>query len=132
MRFLAISLLVIHFTLLIWAVGGFIEMTEIQTFWPAYTNPDFPNWLLPIHWGSVLIGASGFIAGYLNRAKWLPHFMLAAYTMLFTICIIETFGFMSNPTKYLAMTLEFVAYSTILFFLFRNSYFRRYLSSKPQ
>lgn len=62
--------------------------------WTPYTNLDFPKWLLPIHWGSVMITSIGFLIGYFTKWSGTPEFMLAAYTMLFTICVIETFGFM--------------------------------------
>ena len=54
--------------------------------------------------------------------------MLAAYSMLFTICVIETFGFMTSSTKYIAMIAELVAYTLILVLLFKNKYFIKYFN----
>lgn len=103
-------------------------MTAIKVSWTPYTNLDFPNWLLPIHWGSVMITSIGFLGGYFSRWSGLPHFMLAAYSMLFTICVIETFGFMTSSTKYIAMIAELVAYTLILVLLFKNKYFIKYFN----
>jgi len=84
--------------------------------------------LLPIHWGSVFLTAVGFLVGYFSKWSGLPGFMLAAYTMLFTICVIETYGFITSSTKYLAMVSELVTYTAILILLFRHSYFREYFN----
>ena len=126
MKYFGYALVVIHMVLLAWSAGGIIEMTPIEVPWTPYTNLDFPDWLLPIHWGSVMITSIGFLAGYFFRWSGLPSFMLAAYTMLFTICVIETFGFMTSPTKYIAMITELVTYTLILALLFKNDYFIRY------
>lgn len=96
--------------------------------WTPFTNLDFPKWLLPIHWGSVIIASSGFLIGYFTAWSKTPECMLASYTMLFTICVIETFGFMTSQTKYFAMVTEFVTYTVILAVLFKNKYFIGYFS----
>jgi len=128
MRYLGYTLVLIHIFLLAWSTGGLIEMTSIKVPWMPYTNMDFPKWLLPIHWGSVTITSIGFIIGYFSRWRRLPEFMLATYTMLFTICIIETFGFMTSSTKFIAMTTELLAYTVILILLFKHKYFIEYFS----
>ena len=126
MRYFGYVLVIIHIILMLWSAGGFVEMSSIKVAWTPYTNMDFPNWLLPIHWGSVLITSIGFLLGYFTKWRGTPQLMLAAYTMLFTICVVETFGFMTSATKYMAMTAEFVTYAVILIMLFRNKYFVSY------
>lgn len=126
MRYIGYALVVIHLFLIIWSTGGIIELISLKVPWTPYTNQDFPQWLLPVHWGSVIITSVGFIVGYFTRWSWLPQFMLAAYSMLFTICVIETLGFMTNSTKYIAMVAEFVAYAVILILLFKHKYFINY------
>ncbi len=49
--------------------------------------------------------------------------MVFAYGMLATVCAIETFGYMTNPSKYVAMVSEYVTYTIILALLFRHHYF---------
>lgn len=126
MQYFGYLLVLIHLFLLLWSLGGFIEMSSVKVFWSPFTNADFPDWLLPIHWGSVLISSTGFLLGYFSKWSFTPHFMLAAYTMLFTICVIETFGFMTSSTKYFAMIAELITYTFILISLFKNPYFIEY------
>ena len=128
MKYIGYVLVIIHIFLLLWSTGGIIEMTSMEVPWTPYTNLDFPQWLLPIHWGSVIITSVGFLFGYFIRWNGTPLFMLASYTMLFTICVIETFGFMSSSTKYFAMITELMTYIIILVFLFKNRYFIEYFS----
>jgi hypothetical protein len=105
-----------------------IELISTKVPWTSYTNLDFPKWLLPIHWGSVIITSTGFLIGYFTAWNKTPEFMLAAYTMLFTICVIETFGFMTSQTKYYAMGTELVTYTVILTILFKHKYFVDYFA----
>ena len=128
MQYFGYALVAIHLFLFFWAAGGAIEMTSSNLPWTPYTNPDFPRWLLPIHWGSVIITSLGFLFGYFTGWSKTPEFLLAAYTMLFTICVIETFGFMTSQTKYIAMGAELVTYTIILSLLFKHEYFVDYFS----
>jgi len=112
--------------LFLWSAGGAIEMLSAKVPWTPYTNLDFPEWLLPLHWGSVLVTSTGFLYGYFTRWSKTPEFMFGAYLMLSVICIIETFGFMTSQTKYLAMASELVTYTVILLFLFKHKYFIEY------
>lgn len=123
MQYFGYFLVLIHGLLFLWAAGGMMELLFTKVPWASYTNTDFPQWLLPIHWGSVLIASTGFLLGYLSRWNKTPELMLSAYTMLFTICVIETFGFMTSQTRYVAMTTELIVYSIILVLLFNHPYF---------
>jgi hypothetical protein len=55
--------------------------------------------------------------------------MLIAYGLMAIVCVIETFGFMTNKTKYITMAAEYIAYIVILLLLFKNSYFINYFKS---
>ena len=121
-------LVIIHIFLLLWSAGGMIELFSEKVPWTPYTNPDFPKWLLPIHWGSVIITSAGFLLGYYLQWSKTPELMLATYTMLFTICVIETFGFMTSSTRYYAMITELVTYTVILTILFKHQYFIDYFA----
>ncbi len=123
MQYFGYLLVLIHIFLFLWSAGGMTELISAKVPWPPYTNHDFPGWLLPIHWGSVLITSAGFLFGYFTGWSKTPEFMLAAYTMLFTICVIESFGFMTSPAKYFAMVAELVTYTVILILLFKHKYF---------
>lgn len=116
-------LLVVHFLLLFWAVGGVFEMVLPKVFWKPYTNPNFPNWVLIIHWGSVLFASSVFIYGYFTHWVKTPQLMIVGYGLMALVCVIETFWFMTSSTKYWAMGAEFITYAVILLLLFKSSYF---------
>lgn len=122
-------LLTLHFLLFIWAVGGFIEMIFDKVPWKPYTNPDFPFWVLVIHWSSVLFASASFIYGYLTHWIKTPHIMTIAYVLMAVVCIIETFGYMTSKTKYIAMSAEFAAYIIILLILFKSNYFNNYFGN---
>jgi len=123
MQYLGYLLVLIHLFLLGWSVGGFSEMIFSNVPWTPFTNNDFPEWWLPIHWGSVLIASTGFLYGYFTHWNKTPQAILFGYVMLAVVCAIETFGFLTNKTKYLFMTTEYIAYIVILFLLFKSSYF---------
>lgn len=116
-------LLIVHFLLFIWAFGGVIEMVSDEVFWEPYTNPAFPDWVLVIHWGSVLFASISFLYGYLTRWNKTPKIMAIGYGLMALVCIIETFGYMTGDMKYIAMGVEFLAYIVILLLLFKSKYF---------
>jgi hypothetical protein len=118
----------IHSLLLLWAVGGSLELILPKVFWKPFTNPEFPVWVLVIHWESVLFASISFIYGYLAQWSKTPLMMAVAYAMMAMVCAIETFGYMTSKTKYLAMTAEYVAYAVILILLFRSQYFTSYFN----
>ena len=126
MQYFGYLLVLIHVFLFLWSLGGMMELVLTKVPWHPYTNLNFPKWLLPIHWGSVIITSTSFLIGYFTAWSKTPEFLLAAYTMLFTICVIETFGFMTSPTKYFAMVSELIAYTVILSILNQNKYFITY------
>jgi hypothetical protein len=126
MAWLGYLLLTVHVVLLAWSAGGVLEMTMPKVFWKPFTNPHFPPWLLVIHWGSVLFASVSFIWGYLTRWQKTPQVMVLAYGLMALVCVIETFGFMTSKTKYLAMAAEYAAYIGILLLLFRSHYFETY------
>lgn len=126
MQYIGYVLLIVHLCLLVWSSGGFLELILPGVPWQPYTNPDFPNWLLPIHWGSALVTSMGFLYGYFTKWSKTPRFMMFAYATLALLCAIETFWFMTSQTKYIAMITEYVAYTLILFLLFKNTYFVRF------
>lgn len=129
MQIIGYLLFAIHCFLLLWSAGGVIEMIIPKVPWKPFTNPEFPNWVLVIHWGSVLFASIAFLYGYLTHWDKTPQVMFVAYGLMALVCVIETFGFMTSQTKYLAMGGEYLAYSVILLLLFKNNYFIDYFNS---
>ena len=124
MQYVGFLLVVIHLFLLGWSLGGLLELFLPKVPWTPFTNPDFPQSWLPVHWGSVWIAAVGFLYVYFTAWPKTPHFMLVAYGLLALVRAIETFGFLTNKTEYLFMILEYIAYAGMLYLLFKNSYFQ--------
>jgi hypothetical protein len=123
MQYIGYLLVLIHLFLLGWSIGGFSEMIFSNVPWTPFTNRDLPKWWLPIHWGSVLIASTGFLYGYFTQWSKTPQFMTFGYLMLALVCAVETLGFLTNKSKYLFMTTEYLVYVVILFLLFKSSYF---------
>lgn len=130
MKYIGYLLIVVHVFLLLWSSGGFLEMIFPIVPWKPYTNPEFPNWVLIIHWGSVLFAALSFLYGYSTKLKNTPQIMAVAYGLMAGVCIIETVGFMTSNMKYLAMAAELVIYTVILLLLYRSGYFMKYFKNK--
>lgn len=125
MQYISYALILVHAILLLWSAGGFLEMVLSEVPWKPFTNPEFPNWVLVIHWSSVLFASVIFLYGYFTQWSKTPQVMLVAYGLMALVCVIETFGYMTSKTKYLAMGAEFLAYTVILILLFKSTYFIR-------
>lgn len=128
LKFLSYILFFVHLMLGLWSLGGFFEMIFEHVPWTPFTNPLFPNWLLLIHWGSILFASTIFCFGLMTHWSRTPSFMLLAYLLMALVCVIETFGYMTNESKYFAMTAEFIAYISILLLLFKSNYFTEYFN----
>ena len=128
MQYIGYTLVLIHGFLLFWAIGGFIEMILPKVPWKPFTNPDFPFWVLIIHWSSVLFASVSLLYGYFSQWNKTPQIMTVAYGLMALVCIIETFGYMTSKTKYLAMSGEFLTYTIILLLLFKSKYFIAYFN----
>ncbi len=127
LKLIGIVLVLVHIFLWLWSFGGTLEWLSVKVPWEPYSNPEFPRWLLFFHWGAVLFTATVFLYGYFTRWSSTPHLMAIGYGMMAIVCVVETFGYMTSKTKFLAMGLEYTAYTVILFILyhptFRSQYF---------
>lgn len=128
MQYLGYLLVLIHAALLLWASGGILEMLLPNVPWKRFSNPDFPTYILIPHWSVVLYASSGFLYGYFTHWSRTPQFMLIGYSFMMLVCVIETFGYMTSKTKYMAMASEFVTYVVILVLLFKSRYFIEYFN----
>lgn len=128
MQYIGYVLILVHGFLLLWSTGGFLEMVLPKVPWKPFTNPDFPTWVLIIHWSSVLFASVSFLYGYFSQWSKTPQIMAVAYALMALVCIIETFGYMTSKTKYLAMGTEFLTYTVILLLLFKSKYFMEYFN----
>lgn len=128
MQYIGYLLILVHGFLFFWSTGGFLEMILPKVPWKPFTNPEFPTWVLIIHWSSVLFASVSFLYGYFSQWSKTPQIMTVAYGLMALVCLIETFGYMTNKTKYLAMGTEFLTYTVILLLLFKSKYFVEYFN----
>jgi uncharacterized membrane protein YccC len=103
-----------------WGLLGFLEY-----FWGyapllPLQNPEFPQGTQFLHWLAISVSGLVFLAGYGTHWAYTPHAMVVIYAVMATLCFVQTFDFMTNPSRYLAMVVEYVAYLAIGIFLFRS------------
>jgi hypothetical protein len=111
-------LLTVHGFLGIWATVGFVEWFWATPPWPRISNALFPGDILFMQWTLTLAAACVFIIGYAVRWPHLPVAMACIYASMAALCAVETFGYMENDSRFIAMTAEYLAYAGILVFLF--------------
>lgn len=128
MQYIGYLLVLIHAALLLWASSGALELLLPNVPWKRFSNPDFPTYILIPHWSVVLYASIGFPYGYFTHWSKTPQFMLIGYSFMMLLCVIETFGYMTSKTKYIAMGTEFVTYVVILYLLFKSRYFIEYFN----
>ncbi|HUG22644.1 hypothetical protein [Piscinibacter sp.] len=112
-------LVAVHVVLLVWAVVGLVEWCSPTVPWPRVSNLLFPRWLLLWHWLAVLLAAVIFLVGFFARWTFTPKAMVAAYSLMALVCVVETFWFLTHPWRFAAMALEFLAYVAISLALHR-------------
>lgn len=112
-------LLAIHAFLLAWAAVGMAEWVLADVPWPLVSNPAFPPWLLLLHWLAIIAGSLAFLVGYIARWQATPLIVAIAYAFMATVCVIETFWFLTGVGRFVAMILEFTAYIGIVVLLQR-------------
>jgi len=113
-KVLGAALLGVHGTLALWASAGLVELVMPAPPWPAVRNPELPDGLLVVHWLAMLGAGSVFLVGYLTRWPTTPRVMAAAYVSLATICAVETFGFLTNASRFVNMGVEYATYAILI------------------
>ncbi|MGH3876558.1 MAG: hypothetical protein ACRDSK_05905 [Actinophytocola sp.] len=76
--------------------------------------------MLVVHWLLMLGTGSVFLAGYLRRWPTTPTAMATSYATLATMCAIETFGYLTNESRFVDMSLEYLTYAILLTALYRT------------
>lgn len=127
-RLILYVLVGVHVFLGLWAVVGWIEWFVPKVPWPRVSNPAFDRGMLFIHWSAILAASVCFLGGYFTRSPHLPLVMTFVYGAMAVICTVQTFFYLENSSKYIAMILEYAAYAFILFLLWRVKFFKSYFS----
>jgi hypothetical protein len=129
-KVLGAALLGVHGTLALWAAAGLVELVTPTPPWPAVRNPELPVGLLVVHWLAMLGAGSAFLVGYLTRWPATPRVMVAAYAGLAAICAVETFGHLTNESRFVDMGVEYTTYA-ILIALLHNAPLRNRFGRAP-
>lgn len=121
-RLVVASLLALHGGLLVWGVLGLAEFLGVVGI--GLQNEAFPPGMQALHWLAILAGGGLFLAGYAMRWQQTASTMALVYTMMATLCAVQTTDLLTHDGRYIAMVAEYLAYLAILWFLFRSSAMR--------
>ena len=96
---------------------GFAPLMPLQ-------NANFPPGTQLVHWIVILTTGSVYLIGYFTRWKHTPFAMVVLFSMLKTLCAIETFDFMTRPDRHSAYVREVTYYVLMSVFLLRSARMR--------
>ena len=128
-RTLAFLLIVIHGGLLIWALVGFLEFHPEWVF-TDISNPLFGRTTLLWQWSIVAVASLAYLLGFGFRMHWLPEIMTVFYGVMAITCAYQTFFILLHDSRFMQMAIEFLEYTLILWILYRNVWFERWLGRK--
>ena len=124
-------LVLLHAVLVGWGVLGLVEY-----FVPAATlglqDTNFPAGTQFLHFASILVTGTLFLAGYFTRWQHTPTVTVTMYAVLATICFIETVDFNAfggGQARFIPMGLEYVTYIGLSIYLLRSATIRHRFSS---
>ena len=107
-----------------WGTLGFLEyFTGLAPLVPLQ-NATFPGGTQFIHWLLITLSGAVFLTGYFLRWRYTPLAMIVLYAALATLCAIETFDFMENPSRYWDFVRECTYYVLISIYLVRSGRMR--------
>lgn len=103
-----------------WGILGFVEYFSGLAPLVPLQNATFPAPTQFIHWLLITLSGSVFLAGYFLRWRYMPFAMIVLFAALATLCAIETFQFMENPSRYGDFARECAYYVIISIYLLRS------------
>jgi hypothetical protein len=107
-----------------WGVLGFLEyFTGLAPLMPLQ-NPTFPAGTQFVHWTLITLSGGTLLAGYVLRWSCTPVAMIVMFASLATLCAIQTFDFMENPSRYTDFMRECIYYIIMSIYLFRSKRMR--------
>ena len=111
-----------------WGILGFLEYyTGLAPLIPLQ-NPTFPSGTQFIHWLIITLSGATFLVGYFTRWEFTPIAMTVLFSSLATLCAIQTFDFMENPSRYTDFLRECIYYIMISVYLFRSKRMRKHFT----
>lgn len=107
-----------------WGILGFLEyFTGLAPLRPLQ-NPTFPNGTQFVHWLLITLSGGTFLIGYVSRWSFTPIAMLVLFASLATLCAVQTFDFMENPSRYFDYARECTYYLIMSVYLVRSKRMR--------
>lgn len=131
LKFVPPLLLAVHGVLGVWGVIGLAEWVSSSTPWPRVSNPLFPREILLMQWVLVLLAAFTFVIGYRTQWPFTPVAMACIYAAMAALCAVQTMRYLVHDARFVAMGVEYLAYTLILIFLFRSELFRETATAVP-
>ncbi len=120
-----VFLLLVSTFLALWGALGLFEYVTGQTVLIPLQNPAFPPGLQFLHFAVILVAGPLFLIGWKSRWRHTPFAMAIAYTVLGSICTVETFDYLDGLAYDIAYVVEIAAYIGISVFLFKSARMRR-------
>ena len=106
--------------MLSWGILGFIEFFTQAVVIVPLQNPTFPAGTQFIHWLLITLSGATYLYGYFSRWPYTPLAMPLLFSMLASMCFIQTFDFMIAPSRYIAFATECSMYIGISAYLLRS------------
>ncbi|MEO1193895.1 MAG: hypothetical protein AAFY02_19220 [Pseudomonadota bacterium] len=106
--------------LLCWGLLGFIkDFTGLTPPFPLQ-YATFPSGLQFIQWLLITLSGGTLLIGYAVRWPLTPLAMIVLFACLATMCAIQTFDFLENPSRYQDFVLECIYYVVMSVYLVRS------------
>ncbi|MEM6463905.1 MAG: hypothetical protein AAF724_18520 [Pseudomonadota bacterium] len=107
-----------------WGALGFLEYFTGSAPLMPLQNATFPGGTQFIHWLLITVSGLVFPFGYFTRWRYTPIAMMIMFTSLATLCAVQTFDFLENPSRYGNFVRELVYYVIISIYLVRSKRMR--------
>lgn len=112
--------------MLTWGVLGFLEYYfEVILLMPLQ-NSDFPDGTQFLHWLIITLSGAAFLFGYFTKWRFTPIAMMMLFSMLATMCFIQTFDFMTNESRFFDFARECFYYLVMSLYLVRSNRMRNH------
>ena len=122
-------ILVVNALLCLWALVGLIEWFTGPLFWPAVSNAELPRNILLLQWLLCLATPTVLFAGLAMQWRFTPLAVVIGYALMAILCAVETFGYMTNESRFRAIAIEYLTYIVFGTLLFQHGYFKERFSA---
>jgi hypothetical protein len=122
---IGVLLVLVHLFLAAWALVGLAEWLLPSVPWRRVSNPELPRAILLLQWILIASAAAVFLGGYFARWPHTPVALAVVYAAMAGLCALQTFHYLTSPTRFRAMAIEYVEYAVILVILFSTRFLGR-------